>query len=70
MGARHYIKNTGTEVCRLLLGFNSGHYEAIDLSSWLAGNPQALLTGNFGISAELAAKLPTAERFIVPQFTE
>lgn len=70
MGAGHYIKNTGSEVCRLLLGFNSGYYQAIDLSNWLASNPQALLAGNFGISAELAAKLPAAERFMVPPAAE
>jgi oxalate decarboxylase len=26
MGAGHYLKNTGTEVCCILLGFNNGHY--------------------------------------------
>ena len=66
MGAGHYIKNTGTEVCRVLIGFNSGHYEAIDLSAWLAGNPPALLTGNFGITAQLAEKFPSREQFMVP----
>ncbi|MGI4733637.1 MAG: cupin domain-containing protein [Janthinobacterium lividum] len=66
MGAGHYIKNTGTDVCRVLIGFNSGHYEAIDLSAWLAGNPPALLTGNFGITAELAEKFPNKEQFMVP----
>jgi oxalate decarboxylase len=66
MGAGHYIKNTGTDVCRVLIGFNSGHYEAIDLSAWLASNPPALLAGNFGIAAELAEKLPSKEQFMVP----
>jgi oxalate decarboxylase len=66
MGAGHYIKNTGPGVCRLLLGFKSGHYQVIDLSAWLASNPQALVAGNFSIPAELAKKLPTGDLFMVP----
>ncbi|MBB5639026.1 oxalate decarboxylase [Pedobacter cryoconitis] len=64
MGAGHYIKNTGTTVCRVLIGFNSGHYQAIDLSEWLASNPAALIRGNFGISEELARKFPSETIFI------
>jgi len=67
MGAGHYIKNTGTEVCRILIGFNNGNYEAIELSEWLAGNPEDVLITNFGIDAELAAKLPKAKLFIKPE---
>ena len=43
MGAGHYILNTGDDVCRVLVGFNSGHYQAIDLSEWLSSNPQSTL---------------------------
>jgi oxalate decarboxylase len=46
MGAGHYIKNTGPDVCKILIGFNSGHYQAIDLSEWLSSNPRDLLKGN------------------------
>ena len=66
MGAGHYIKNTGTDVCRILIGFNSGHYQAIDLSEWLAGNPEALLKSNFSVSDDLVQKLPSRKLFIVP----
>lgn len=66
MGCGHYIKNTGTEVCRILIGFNSGQYESIDLSEWLAGNPADLLAGNFDVDKELISKLPASGQFIVP----
>jgi len=66
MGAGHYIKNTGTEVCRILIGFNAGNYEAIDLSEWLASNPEDVLSTNFGIPKEIVAKLPKKKVFIKP----
>lgn len=67
MGAGHYIKNTGTDVCRVLVGFNNGHYEAIDLSEWIAGNPRDVLRTNFSIPDELVNKLPEGELFMVPK---
>ncbi|MCE7042500.1 hypothetical protein [Dyadobacter sp. CY312] len=66
IGAGHYIKNTGTKVCRILIGFNSGHYEAIDLSEWLAGNPKDVIETNFGVHADLTNKLPQRKLFAVP----
>jgi len=70
MGAGHYIKNTGTGVCRILIGFNSGHYQAIDLSEWLAGNPNDVLETNLGVSEDLVKKLPKAKLFDVPGFSK
>lgn len=66
MGAGHYIKNNGTTVCRVLIGFNNGNYEAIDLSEWLASNPQSLLQTNFNIGEALVQKLPQQRQFIKP----
>lgn len=66
MGAGHYIKNTGEEKLIVLIGFNSGHYEAIDLSDWLSGNPKDLLEGNFGVSAEIIDKFPKEDKFLIP----
>ena len=31
-GYGHSIENVGDKPCRVLIGFNTGHYEAIDLS--------------------------------------
>ncbi|WP_223860812.1 cupin domain-containing protein [Spirosoma validum] len=69
MGAGHYIKNTGTDVCRILIGFNNGHYEAIDLSEWLASNPDDVLATTFGLSADIIKKLPVKKLFIAPPTT-
>ena len=66
MGAGHYIKNTGTSVCRVLIGFNSGHYQAIDLGEWLAGNPKDVLATNFGVGTGLINKWPQRKLFAVP----
>ncbi|WP_420153210.1 cupin domain-containing protein [Siphonobacter sp.] len=66
MGAGHYIKNTGDTKLIVLLGFNSGHYEAIDLSMWLKGNPADLLEGNFGVGAEIVNQFPHTQKFLIP----
>ncbi|TQR95480.1 cupin domain-containing protein [Paenibacillus ottowii] len=67
MGAGHYIQNTGPDVCRILIGFNSGHYEAIDLSEWMAGNPVDVLATNLNLPREIADKLPHKSVFIAPK---
>lgn len=67
MGAGHYIKNTGTEVCKILIGFNSGEYRAIELSDWLAGAPNALIEGNFNVPSNIAEKFPKRDLFITPK---
>jgi oxalate decarboxylase len=66
MGAGHYIKNKGNDVCRILVGFNSPHYQAMDLSEWLAGNPLDVLETNLGLSAEVAARLPRKTVYVAP----
>lgn len=65
MGAGHYIKNTGGDVLRVLIGFNSGHYQSNDLSAWLSTNPPDVLATNLGLSREVVKELPHGEAFIV-----
>ena len=65
-GAGHYIRNTSSSLLRVLVGFNSGHYEANDLSAWIASNPLDVLATNLGISSDIAAKLPWRTNFMVP----
>ncbi|WP_293907801.1 MULTISPECIES: cupin domain-containing protein [unclassified Sphingobacterium] len=67
MGAGHYIKNTGDTVCRVLIGFNSGKYESIDLSEWLSGNPKDVVVTNFGLTEGEIEKFPTKKIFIQPE---
>lgn len=64
-GYGHSIENDSDDKpARLLIAFNTGHYEAIDLSLWLAANPDYVLTTNFGVPAALIEKLPRHRVFI------
>lgn len=67
MGAGHYIKNTGDTLCRVLIGFNSGKYESIDLSEWLSGNPKDVVVTNFWLKDGEIEKFPTKKIFIQPK---
>ena len=57
-GYGHSLENVGDKPCRILIGFNSGIYETIDLSQWIAGNPTDVLATNFGKPASLFEKFP------------
>ena len=50
----------------ILIGFNTGIYEAIDLSAWIAGNPIDVLATNFNKPASLFDKFPRKDVFISP----
>jgi oxalate decarboxylase len=65
-GYGHSIENVGKKSCRVLIGFNTGHYEAIDLSQWIAGNPPDVLATNFSKPAALFDKFPRRDVFISP----
>ncbi len=68
-GYGHSIENVGGKDCRVLIGFNTGHYEAIDLSMWIAGNPLDVLATNFGKPQSLFEKFPRERIFISPTET-
>jgi oxalate decarboxylase len=63
-GYGHSIENVGDKPCRVLIGLNTGAYEAIDLSQWIAGNPPDVLATNFGKPASLFEKFPHRDVFI------
>jgi oxalate decarboxylase len=63
-GYGHSIENVGDKPCRVLIGFNSGVYEDIDLSEWIAANPPDVLAANFGKPAELFEQFPHKDVFI------
>jgi oxalate decarboxylase len=63
-GYGHSIENVGNKPCRILIGLNSGVYEEIDLSEWIAGNPVDVLATNFGQPAALFEKFPRRDVFI------
>jgi oxalate decarboxylase len=64
-GYGHSIENVGKKLCRVLIGFNTGKYEAIDLTQWIAGNPVDVLVTNFSKPAALFEKFPKKDNFIV-----
>ncbi|HKM54020.1 MAG TPA: cupin domain-containing protein [Isosphaeraceae bacterium] len=68
-GYGHSIENIGESACRVLIGFNTGHYAAIDLSMWLAGNPIDVLATNFSKPTSLFEKFPRDRVFIAPSQT-
>jgi oxalate decarboxylase len=63
-GAGHYIRNTGSGILRLVLGFNNGHYHSHDLNAWLASNPVDVLATNLGLPLTVAEALPKETPFI------
>src|SRR5437867_2399357 len=65
-GYGHSIENVGSKPSRMLIGFNTGIYQAIDLSAWLASNPADVLATNFGKRPSLFEKFPRKDVFISP----
>jgi len=65
-GYGHSIENVGTKPSRVLIGLNSGIYEAIDLSAWIAGNPLDVLATNFSKPTSLFDRFPHKDVFISP----
>jgi oxalate decarboxylase len=65
-GYGHSIENVGKKTCRVLIGFNTGHYAAIDLSSWIASQPPGVLATNFGKPEAYFEKFPKGDVFIGP----
>jgi oxalate decarboxylase len=65
-GYGHSIENVGSEQSRILIGFNSGIYQSIDLSAWVAGNPVDVLATNFNQPESLIRAFPRKDVFIAP----
>jgi len=63
-GYGHSIENIGEGKCRVLIGFNSGTYQTINLSQWIAGNPVDVLATNFSQPAAVFEKFPKKDVFI------
>lgn len=63
-GYGHSIENVGDKPARILIGFNSGIYETIDLSQWIAANPVDVLAVNFSQPPELFGKFPHHDVFV------
>jgi oxalate decarboxylase len=65
MGYGHSIENVDdAKPAKILIAFNTGHYQAIDLSQWLAANPDYVLQTNFNQPEAVIARLPRKHVFI------
>jgi oxalate decarboxylase len=65
-GYGHSIENIGGKAGRVLIGLNTGNYQAIDLSQWIASNPGYLLGDHFGKPAAVFENFPKERAFISP----
>jgi oxalate decarboxylase len=66
-GFGHFIENTGDTPCHILIAFDSGDYQEISLSTWLASNPNKIVADNFKVSDSLVEKMPANRVFIAPK---
>jgi len=63
-GYGHYIESIGEEDLELLLVFNSGAYESISISTWMASNTPELLATNFKVPASTFTDFPDGSDII------
>lgn len=63
-GYGHSLENVGTTPARILIVFNAGTYETIDLSQWFASQPADVLATNFGVPAKTFDGFPTRDVFM------
>ena len=63
-GFGHSIENVGAEKARILIVFNTGHYQTIDLSQWIAGNSLDVLATNFGQDGSVFERFPRRDVFM------
>jgi oxalate decarboxylase len=61
-GYGHALRNDSQKPVDILVVFNDGDYQSIDLNGWIASNPDSVLGNTFQISPELTEKLPVQNR--------
>jgi len=65
-GYGHSIENIGSKAGQVLIGLNTGNYQAIDLSQWIASNPSYLLADHFRKPQAVFEAFPKERAFISP----
>ena len=63
-GFGHSIENISGEKARILIVFNNGHYQTIDVSQWIAGNPVDILATNFSQDPGIFKNFPRRDVFL------
>jgi oxalate decarboxylase/phosphoglucose isomerase-like protein (cupin superfamily) len=62
----HALRNTFDGPTDVLVVFNDGAYESINLNDWLATNPTSVVANNLQIPVPLADQLPRATSEFAP----
>jgi oxalate decarboxylase len=63
-GYGHSLENIGVEPARILIVFNAGQYQTVDLSQWIAGQPADVLAVNFGCPSATFEAFPKRDVFM------
>jgi oxalate decarboxylase len=63
-GYGHSVQNIGTEECEIVLTFDSGNYQEISISEWIATSPPHLLANNFGVDESVFRNFPKQQVYI------
>jgi oxalate decarboxylase len=66
MGYGHALRNNGSTPTDVLVVFNNGDYQSINLSEWLASNPTSVVANNLQIPTALADRLPKRDADFAP----
>jgi oxalate decarboxylase len=66
MGYGHALRNDGSTATDVLVVFNNGDYQSINLSEWLASNPTSVVANNLQIPPALADRLPKRDADFAP----
>ena len=66
MGYGHALRNGGSTATDVLVVFNNGDYQSINLSEWLASNPASVVANNLQIPPALADRLPKRDADFAP----
>ena len=65
-GYGHALRNESDQPVDILVVFNAGHYQSIDLNDWIATNPSSVLGNTFQIPPGLVDKLPRRDQIFIP----
>lgn len=57
-GYGHALRNSSSKPVDILVVFNEGDYQSIDLDSWIASNPNSVLGNTFQLPAGIVEQLP------------
>jgi len=64
VGYGHATRNVGKDDVELVLTFNSGQYQEVSLSDWMAASPRYTLANKFGVNLATFDNFPKGSSFI------